>query len=95
MKRRGREVNKIAAFVPGVNGVNQFTTQPRLSEIQHKIQNMCNWKKSGFPGSQPVSMNNDNIKKLHEKPYRVSWKADGTRFECYNLFKFFFYFSSF
>ena len=34
---------------------------------------------SGFPGSQPVSMDVQNIKLLHEKPYRVSWKADGVR----------------
>lgn len=34
---------------------------------------------SGFPGSQPVSMDVQNIRLLHEKPYRVSWKADGTR----------------
>lgn len=34
---------------------------------------------SGFAGSQPVSMDVQNIKFLHEKPYRVSWKADGTR----------------
>ena len=33
----------------------------------------------GFPGSQPVSMDVQNIKLLHEKPYRVSWKADGFR----------------
>jgi hypothetical protein len=32
-----------------------------------------------FPGSQPVSMGINNIKLLGEKPYRVSWKADGTR----------------
>lgn len=34
---------------------------------------------SGFPGCQPVSMDTNNIRLLHEKPYRVSWKADGTR----------------
>ena len=34
---------------------------------------------TGFPGSQPVSMDVQNIRLLHEKPYRVSWKADGTR----------------
>jgi hypothetical protein len=34
---------------------------------------------TGFPGCQPVSMDTNNIKLLSEKPYRVSWKADGTR----------------
>jgi len=35
--------------------------------------------RTGFPGSQPVSMDIHNIKLLHTKPYRVTWKADGTR----------------
>lgn len=35
---------------------------------------------NGFPGSQPVSMDVHNIKLLHQKPYRVSWKADGMRY---------------
>jgi len=35
--------------------------------------------RSGFPGSQPVSMDIQNMKLLHTKPYRVTWKADGTR----------------
>lgn len=35
--------------------------------------------RGGFPGSQPVSMDMKNIALLSEKPYRVSWKADGTR----------------
>ena len=34
---------------------------------------------SGFPGAQPVSMDCKNISLLHEKPFKVSWKADGTR----------------
>lgn len=38
--------------------------------------------RSGFAGSQPVSMDVQNIGMLHEKPYRLSWKADGTR--CIN-----------
>ena len=36
--------------------------------------------RSGFPGSQPVSLDRDRIRLLGEKPYRVSWKADGTRY---------------
>ena len=35
--------------------------------------------RSGFPGSQPVSMDRKNLQLLKRKPYRVSWKADGTR----------------
>lgn len=41
---------------------------------------MCKWKGTGFPGSQPVSMDNENIRLLKQKPYRVSWKADGARY---------------
>ena len=36
----------------------------------------------GFAGSQPVSMDVQNIGLLSQKPYRVSWKADGTRYCC-------------
>ncbi|CAC5380119.1 RNGTT [Mytilus coruscus] len=35
---------------------------------------------SGFPGSQPVSMDINNLDYLRKKEYKVSWKADGTRF---------------
>lgn len=41
---------------------------------------MCKFEKNGFPGSQPVSMDMKNIHLLSQKPYRVSWKADGTRY---------------
>lgn len=64
----------------GVPGVHLFLEQPKLSELQAKVQDMCNWEMSGFPGCQPVSMDHKNLKNLHFKPYRVSWKADGTRY---------------
>lgn len=41
---------------------------------------MCGWEGNGFPGSQPVSMDQKNINFLHREPYHVSWKADGTRY---------------
>lgn len=41
---------------------------------------MCSWDNNGFPGCQPVSMDQTNLQLLHTKPYRVSWKADGTRY---------------
>jgi len=31
-------------------------------------------------------MDVQNIRLLHEKPYRVSWKADGTRYVTINTF---------
>lgn len=79
-KRRREFVKKDAKFMEGVNGVAQVTTQPRLSQIQRKCQEMAGWKSSGFPGSQPVSMDVNNLKFLTEKPYKVSWKADGNRY---------------
>lgn len=56
-----------------------FPPQPKLSTIQRKVQKAVGWSK-GFPGAQPVSMDRKNIGFLAEKPYMVSWKADGTRF---------------
>lgn len=48
--------------------------------MQEKIHKLCKFKGRGFPGSQPVSMDLKNIAFLQQKPYRVSWKADGTRY---------------
>ncbi|XP_053602139.1 mRNA-capping enzyme [Plodia interpunctella] len=81
-RRKGRRetTHKKATFMPGVRGVEPFDTQPRLSQVQRKAQEFCEWEKTGFPGSQPVSMDIMNLRKLHEKPYRVSWKADGVRY---------------
>ncbi|XP_018798630.1 PREDICTED: mRNA-capping enzyme [Bactrocera latifrons] len=79
-KRRKELVIKNATFMSGVPGVVQVTDQPRLGDLQLKVQEMCGWKKSGFPGAQPVSMDKNNLKRLSEIPYRVSWKADGTRY---------------
>ncbi|XP_017109277.2 mRNA-capping enzyme [Drosophila bipectinata] len=79
-KRRREMVVKNATFMAGVPGVRQVSDQPRLGELQRKVQDWCNWNKNGFPGSQPVSMDRHNIKRLSEIPYRVSWKADGTRY---------------
>lgn len=56
------------------------SSQPRLGTLQKTIQDMCKFKNSGFPGGQPVSMDLNNIHLLSQKPYRVSWKADGSRY---------------
>ncbi|XP_063703716.1 mRNA-capping enzyme-like [Culicoides brevitarsis] len=79
-KRRKEFMNINATFMAGVPGVELFITQPRLSDLQNQVQQMCDWTKNGFPGSQPVSMDRSNIKLLQIKPYMVSWKADGTRY---------------
>lgn len=64
----------------GVPGVEVFREQPKAHHLQKKVQRMCGWKGKDFPGCQPVSMDTTNIRLLHIKPYRVSWKADGTRY---------------
>ena len=71
---------KIGKFMEGVPGVVQVVSQPLLGDIQRLIQKMCHWQKRGFPGAQPVSMRLDNMGLLSNMPYKVSWKADGTRY---------------
>lgn len=67
-------------FMEGVQGVHLFTSQPKFSTLQKKIKKMSEWSKGDFPGCQPVSMSKQNLELLHQKPYKVSWKADGTRY---------------
>lgn len=33
-----------------------------------------------FPGGQPVSLDRTNMALLRSRRYRVTWKADGTRY---------------
>ncbi|XP_054578319.1 mRNA-capping enzyme isoform X3 [Eptesicus fuscus] len=81
-KRRKERLKLGAIFLEGVTvrGVTQVTTQPKLGEVQQKCRQFCGWEGSGFPGAQPVSMDKQNIKLLEQNPYKVSWKADGTRY---------------
>lgn len=64
----------------GVPGVSPVYDSRILQDVQTKCQEMCGWKGTGFPGSQPVSMDLNNIRLLQAKRYKVSWKADGTRY---------------
>lgn len=79
-KRRKQFLNLNATFMAGVQGVQLVTDQPRLDELQECVQRLCGWTGRGFPGSQPVSMDLENMQLLQRHPYRVSWKADGTRY---------------
>ncbi|XP_058795670.1 mRNA-capping enzyme isoform X3 [Phymastichus coffea] len=79
-KRKKDHFNKNPVFMEGVPGVKPILDFQRASGIQRRVQEICHWKDSGFPGSQPVSMDLENIHLLNQKPYRVSWKADGTRY---------------
>lgn len=79
--RRTELVNPNATFMEGVDrGIELLTDQTRVTELHRMTQEYCHWTNGGFPGSQPVSMDRNNINLLRMKPYRVSWKADGTRY---------------
>lgn len=79
-KMKKEFIKKNARFMEGVPGVTLVSDQPRLGNLQKMVQDMCGWKSTGFPGCQPVSMDNTNLSLLQAKPYKVSWKADGTRY---------------
>ncbi|XP_036406015.1 mRNA-capping enzyme [Megalops cyprinoides] len=81
-KKKKERLKLGAVFLEGVTvkGVTQVTSQPKLGEIQRKCQEFAEWEKSGFPGAQPVSMDRRNLRFLEQKAYKVSWKADGTRY---------------
>jgi len=77
----GKRGKKTSKFMDGVEGVSPVLEPlSELKDLQKKIQRMCEWKSKGFPGAQPVSMGKINLHFLKEKPYKVSWKADGTRY---------------
>ncbi|XP_050960459.1 mRNA-capping enzyme [Labeo rohita] len=81
-KKKKERLKMNAVFLEGVSvkGVTQVTSQPKLGQIQRKCQEFSEWDKSGFPGAQPVSMDRRNIRLLEQNVYKVSWKADGTRY---------------
>uniref|UniRef100_A0A672JXN1 mRNA-capping enzyme n=1 Tax=Sinocyclocheilus grahami TaxID=75366 RepID=A0A672JXN1_SINGR len=81
-KKKKERLKLNAMFLEGVSvkGVTQVTSQPKLGMIQRKCQEFSEWDKSGFPGAQPVSMDRRNIRLLEQNVYKVSWKADGTRY---------------
>lgn len=72
--------NRKSQFMEGVPGVEFVDDQQKSKALQRKVQELCHFESRGFPGSQPVSMSNENLSFISERPYRVSWKADGTRY---------------
>lgn len=64
---------------PNLPGVEACIDPDEISRVRIETQNICGWNGLGFPGAQPVSMDQRNVRFLYEKKYRVSWKADGTR----------------
>ncbi|EYC05020.1 hypothetical protein Y032_0084g1735 [Ancylostoma ceylanicum] len=75
-------------FMDGlVRGVVLVTDPLKKKMLQGKIKELCGAKRDGFPGLQPVSLERsreaDNMKLLAQRPYMVSWKADGMRYMVY------------
>ena len=67
-----RELNKAnPQFMAGVPGVRAVTENRHLRQVQSRVQDMCGWRKSGFPGAQPVSLDRENIAFLSQRPYKV------------------------
>lgn len=82
-KKPRRETAQIkAVFMEGIPNVQPVTDMEITTEVQKRIKSLTGFKQSGFPGCQPVSMDRRNISLL-QKPYMVSWKADGTRYMMY------------
>ncbi|XP_050072947.1 mRNA-capping enzyme [Anopheles maculipalpis] len=79
-KRKRVSYNQNAVFMDGVPNVTLVTDETLIAQLQQRVRTMCGSKLAGFAGAQPVSMDLHNIRYLTEMPYRVSWKADGTRY---------------
>ncbi|KAL0274459.1 UNVERIFIED_CONTAM: hypothetical protein PYX00_006876 [Menopon gallinae] len=81
-KRHCGQGSENPKFMEGVSGV-EAVSGPLKKEIQDTVRRICEWNRSDFPGSQPVSLDCNNIHLLSKKPYTVSWKADGVRYMLY------------
>lgn len=51
-----------------------------IEKIRNKINTMLNWKKKGFPGSNPVSLTNFNVNNIFKNDYIICEKTDGVRY---------------
>lgn len=85
-KRLDEAANLNAKFAdPDLEGVETCTDPDEISRVRRETQEICGWRGAGFPGAQPVSMDQQNVRLLWEKRYMVSWKADGTRLDNITL----------
>lgn len=78
-RKRRKESSKNAVFMAGVPGVSAVEDSRKVFHVQRRVREILRCRKSGFLGSQPISMDRNNITLLGDKPYQVSWKADGSR----------------
>lgn len=79
-RRRAEDSNLNAKFAdPKLAGIETCTDLDEIDRVRTETQKICGWYGKGFPGAQPVSMDQQNVRFLVERKYMVSWKADGTR----------------
>jgi mRNA-capping enzyme len=78
-RRKERTFDQAKTFAIESSDVS-IVPSPLRETVQQICQRACGWEGAGFPGSQPVSMDVSNLCLLGQMPYRVSWKADGTRY---------------
>ena len=85
-KQRKTKAKSTASFknplhhAPEIPGVYLATEHPRKTQFQQRLHRMCGWQETGFLGYVPVPMDVNNKELLARKPYRVSWKSNGTRY---------------
>ncbi|XP_059617367.1 mRNA-capping enzyme-like [Phlebotomus argentipes] len=79
-QRKKRRLCADAKFVDGISGVELMLDRNLVNQLQDKCREMCNYSGDGFPGTHPVSLSARNLTSFNVRPYRVSWKADGTRY---------------
>ena len=61
--------------------INYYLSVPHIiRDVQEKCSRWIGCSPNKFGGAQPVSMTRENLCFLSDKKYRVSWKADGTRY---------------
>ncbi|GAB0087240.1 hypothetical protein DMENIID0001_015330 [Sergentomyia squamirostris] len=67
-------------FKDGVPGVKLVRDEKKVQYLREKCRKMCDYKYDGFPGTQPAALGRGHLVSFHIRPYRVSWKAAGTRY---------------
>ena len=63
-----------------LDGFELVMNPNKRADLQRKVERLCFSKNKGFPGSQPVEMNAQNLNLIFENPYKVSPNAGGTRY---------------
>ena len=68
-------------FLLGVHGqIGRLVGGQEMYDAQRQCLEYCGSRHGHFPGSQPVSLDRQNMEFFRNNEYMVSWKADGTRY---------------